>query len=631
MKKLLLPAFALFATGSFAQTYFSDDFNGSTLSDWTLYDQDGDGFDWDVNAATDWSGVTDLPFDGDFAVSRSWTSADGPLSPNNYMVSGAITIPGGASNAYLQWKTGTYQGAPYHEEEYTVYIATGSDLASATSGTSIFNEVLPIDQEVLSRSVDISAYIGSTIYLVFRHHNTTDMNMIAIDDVVVSTLPDYDVEMVSLDMAPVVGSGSVTISGTIQNNGANTITSVDIDWNDGTSHNQTFSVSIAPGATYNWTHGTTLNAVAGTTYDLDVCASVTSDADASNDCLSMSISAVDDVPTKYTVGWEKTGTWCGWCPRGAVALEDMESESQFIGIAAHNGDPMTVAHIDGAIGTYVPGGYPGAGVDNVETGDPTDFPSMHATRVAEIAPASIDVSAAISGSNIEVTVTADFVAALSGDYRLACVVVEDNVTGTGSGYNQANYYNGGGAGPLSGAGHDWTTAGNPVPAADMEYDHVARYMGGMSYIGSTGTLPATIAAGSTESYTYTIPVGTDWELGECHFVGMLIDGSTGEILNAGKSYGFASVEEIENNTFELSVYPNPANEQTSVAVSIAETSDVKVEIYNSVGTLVYVENTANLSAGKYYYNINVAEFASGMYIVKTTVNETVKTAKLSVQ
>ena len=50
----------------------------------------------------------------------------------------------------------------------------------------------------------------------------------------------------------------------------------------------------------------------------------------------------------------------------------MESVSQFIGIAVHNGsnDPMVVTAYDDNIGDYIPGGYPRGGVDPLKTGTP---------------------------------------------------------------------------------------------------------------------------------------------------------------------------------------------------------------------------------------------------------------------
>ena len=201
-----------------------------------------------------------------------------------------------------------------------------------------------------------------------------------------------------------------------------------------------------------------------------------------------------EVPQKYVVGEERTGTWCGWCPRGAVALEDMESEEFFIGIAVHNGDPMTITAYDSGINAYIPPSFPGGAVDRVIEGDPGSFSSMYATRSSHIPPASIDVSYAVVGSNIEVTVTANFVGNLTGDYRLAAVITEDDVTGTASGYNQANYYSGGGAGAMGG----YESLSDPVPAADMHYDHVARALGDNQILGTPGSLPASIAAGTSE-------------------------------------------------------------------------------------------------------------------------------------
>ena len=54
MKKTLLRlAFVALPMFGFAQTYFSDNFDDEDISDWTLYDQDGDGYNWEtVNLGT---------------------------------------------------------------------------------------------------------------------------------------------------------------------------------------------------------------------------------------------------------------------------------------------------------------------------------------------------------------------------------------------------------------------------------------------------------------------------------------------------------------------------------------------------------------------------------------------------
>jgi len=622
MKKIIIPVLALLASaGTYAQTYYSDDFSGG-IGGWTLTDSDGDGFEW---AIADY-GAGDGH--GNVVSSASWDSGAGVLNPDNWMVAGPIDLSGATGTVVLQWMTKA-QDQDWAAEEYTAYAGTSGAIGDLMASPYSFNEVVgATGGEYVLRNLDVTGLSGETdVYIAFRHHNVSDQFRLNVDDVVVRTLPDWDIALTSVTTAPVVEEGSVDITGTVMNDGANEIKSFTLNWNDGTDHSETITATIGSGETYEFTHPTAIDATAGETYAMSVCATVADDAVADNDCMDYTVSCVAEIPQKYVVGEEKTGTWCGWCPRGTVAMDNMESEDYWIGIAVHNGDPMVVASYDGGIGTYIPGGYPGGGVDRVIPGDPGNFLSMYNDRLSHIPPASVSVSYVDAGANLEVTVTADFVGALSGDYRLVAVVTEDAVTGTGSGYAQANYYSGGGAGDMGG----YEDLPDPVPAADMVYDHVARALGDDLILGAPGSLPGTIDAGSSESYTYTIPKGADWALNELHFIGMLVDGSTGEILNAGKTgYGFAGIEEAEAE-FGLSVYPNPAATSTFVKVDLVENSDVTVEIYNTVGELVYVNNSQNLGAGDYIYTIDVENFSAGLYTVRTTVNNTVQTAKLSVQ
>lgn len=58
---------------------------------------------------------------------------------------------------------------------------------------------------------------------------------------------------------------------------------------------------------------------------------------------------------------EATGTWCTWCPRGAVFMAKMKEDypDDFIGIAVHNQDPMTLTSYNTGL-TNLPGfsGFP---------------------------------------------------------------------------------------------------------------------------------------------------------------------------------------------------------------------------------------------------------------------------------
>ena len=72
-------------------------------------------------------------------------------------------------------------------------------------------------------------------------------------------------------------------------------------------------------------------------------------------------------------------------------------------------------------------------------------------------------------------------------YVSIAVVVEDGVRGTGSGYNQVNAYSGGANGPMG----NYHNLPNPVPAAQMVYDHVARAILG-NWVGTEASLPTSV-------------------------------------------------------------------------------------------------------------------------------------------
>lgn len=185
MKKItfLAALFAGFALS--AQTvFFSDDFNDEDVSDWTLYDEDGDGNNWaDLFAVTDASGNPVTPIS---LISRSWQSA--PLTPDNWIVSPAIDLTTASGNVQLTWKVQA-AAAEWDNENYSVYVGTSSDIADLEDATVTFTEVYddPSDMGTqFERELDLSSLSGETVYVAFRHHDVTDMDYLSIDDVMVS-------------------------------------------------------------------------------------------------------------------------------------------------------------------------------------------------------------------------------------------------------------------------------------------------------------------------------------------------------------------------------------------------------------------------------------------------------------
>jgi hypothetical protein len=436
-----------------------------------------------------------------------------------------------------------------------------------------------------------------------------------------------NIEMTEISTPTIAGTGTnSTISGTITNMGSNTVTSLDITWDDGSGLNsETISgLSIASYGTYSFNHSTTLSIANASTYNLNVCAEITgiTDADASDNCLSHEISGLAFVPTRHVVIEEGTGTWCGWCPRGAVAMETVNidaSRENFIGIAVHNGDAMTITDYDNGANFS---GYPGMNVNRKYLGESvstTAMQSFYDQASAEPTNANVDVSGTYDQNtgDLTVEVTATFAAEINTQHRLAAVLLENGVTG-GS-YSQSNYYssssqnlplvspNGG-----SMANFNWQTAANPVPGSIMVYDHVARELyGGYTGQGNSISLPA--AANSSQSYTFNSTVG-NYDPSNLQVVGFLINSTTGEIMNANKSYVFGvGFEERSYN--EIKLYPNPANDQATIAINGYKGEVVNITVTNLLGEVVIDDVFYNINSSVSSYNIDLNSLRNGIYSV----------------
>ncbi len=91
---------------------------------------------------------------------------------------------------------------------------------------------------------------------------------------------------------------------------------------------------------------------------------------------------------------------------------------------------------------------------------------------------------------------------------------------------------------------------------------------------------------------------------------------------------FASVEE-DNTLEELSIYPNPANEITSIVFSSETEAAATITVYNMLGEVVEANNV-QVVAGNNTQEINVADYETGSYIVQIQLGEAVITSKLEV-
>jgi hypothetical protein len=294
------------------------------------------------------------------------------------------------------------------------------------------------------------------------------------------------------------------------------------------------------------------------------------------------------------------------------------------GIAVHNGDPMTVTAYDDGIGTLI-GGYPSALVDRLGDVDPSQMGTDFFTRL-QTAPKGIITNGATwdaATRELNVSITTTMAQATTGAYKIACVLTEDDVTGTGAGYNQANAYAGGNNGVMGG----YESLPSPVPAAQMVYDHVARAIA-PSFTGQTGVVPSSTAAGDTYTANFTFTLPTTWDETQMHIVGMLIE-PQGKIDNAGYTTidgavqnGYvAGLEEISGVLLEqmLVVAPNPATDFTNITMHIPSKAQVSLRVLDAKGSILQGRQYGSLQ-GDFEVGINTSNYAPGLYLVELEMN-----------
>lgn len=624
--------FLLLLQGLAAQAVLlSEDFENGIPDGWTADDY------WEAgNAAALSSQFFAIPAHGNFAAVNDDAAGQG-VSTNGMLATPPIDLAE-AAGAVLTFETffgnGDYQGNE-----------TAKVLVSRDSGATWAEEISLEGNfdEWQSIYLNLSEYLGDTIRIAFAYNDGGSWNYgYCVDNVVVSSPPAYDAAMATVATTRFHELNSdIAIEGTVRNLGAETITSLAINWSDGTDtySEELTGLDIGPGEEYAFTHNTPFVASEAITYDIDVWVSAPNgetDGDDTNDRATTKVSGVTFVPAKKVVIEEGTGGWCGWCPRGHVAMEYMRElyPETFIGIAVHNGDGMVVGSYDGNIGLT---GYPGSNADRVllDVGVSSDlFEGYHNQLVQRITPVKPDIEVLFNPVNrkAEVNVSAEFVTKLDDiDYRFSVVIMQDSVKGTGSGFNQTNYYSFQSQNlPLVGAGHNWQTDPDPVPAANMVYMDVARALLG-GYNGTANIIPSSVVAGDViaHSYTYTVPVS--YKVEQMYAVVLLLDARTGEILNAEKAAFEVLVSAKEQFANELvDIFPNPTKGELSISINLEAATDIQLQVYNMLGQQVASQGYGRRN-GNMTLPFDGSQLAPGTYAFHLLMGDKVAVKKVVVE
>ena len=443
------------------------------------------------------------------------------------------------------------------------------------------------------------------------------------------TLPALNAMVASLDMEGNIAGQNVSPTVSILNAGQNPLTSFDVNLAyNGQNYAQNITgVNVASFSSYELSIPN-ISLAAGLNNAVVTISNINggNDANANDNTLTQAVDPIVPAAGKIVVGEEGTGTWCQWCPRGAVFMDLFANQYEgfWAGIAVHNGDPMVVADYDAGISALI-GGYPGALVDRLGNVDPSQMSSDFFTRL-QTAPKGVLTNGATWDPTtrvLNISVSTEMLQATTGAYKVACVLTEDDVTGSGNGYNQSNSYAGGNNGTMGG----YESLPNPVPAAQMVYDHVARAIA-PSFTGQTGVIAATTAVGDTYTANFIFTLPTTWDETQMHIVGMLIN-PQGKIDNAGYTTineavqnGYVGVEELIgaiNLEQMLTVAPNPATDFANITLHIPTAAPVSVRVLDAKGGILQARQFGSLQ-GDFEIGLNTSNYAPGLYIVEMQMN-----------
>lgn len=257
---------------------------------------------------------------------------------------------------------------------------------------------------------------------------------------------------------------------------------------------------------------------------------------------------------KRSVVEQFTGTGCGNCPSGHVAMHNMHNlyGDQFIGIALHQfnaSDPMYNASYDL--------GFTGAPQCMVNRSSGVlapyeQMPEVLKASLDEIALTDVTVTGTFAEEDTKVNATASVESLVAGDYNIAFMLTADGLTGTTKSWKQSNYF-------CKGGGRYNSQASMPDDLKflwDMGSSYVETYndvLIASSYVSSNNkaTLPTLVANGTVSSeYTMKMPTKVALKkalkLDQIYVVALLLDKKTGAIVNAGRARvtGSTGIEDV---------------------------------------------------------------------------------------
>ncbi len=228
MKQSLLFCFSLLLAFHCAQTQviFFENFQQGIPATFTLVNGDNKtpasqvSFVNNAWVAREWHSV----LQDTAAVSTSWYTV--PAQADDWLITPAIPL---TAKSTLSWKA--FAIDPDFRDGYEVRISTSGN--SVGDFTTVLFSTTAEQTSIVTRTADLQAYTGQTVYIAFRN-NSYNRNLLWIDDIQVALKPPFDAGILSSDLPsrytviPRAQRTAFLPSAVVINDGANALSNVKV-------------------------------------------------------------------------------------------------------------------------------------------------------------------------------------------------------------------------------------------------------------------------------------------------------------------------------------------------------------------------------------------------------------------
>jgi len=441
-----------------------------------------------------------------------------------------------------------------------------------------------------------------------------------------------DAGIISVDMKKdvILSDGAVSTVTEVRNYGSETITNIDLSYSvDGAAAvTDNFTTNIAPGAVRSFTHTTAWTPAAEGTFGFIVSIgniNGAADEKADNDnSQEFAVNVYTDAPARTPLYEVFTSSTCGPCTPGNANFHNLidgarESECTYIKYQQNfpgTGDPYASSQSVARRNFYAVNSIPRMEIDGGWDGNANSFTAaLHNEAVANFSLVEISSEFDKWGQAVKATVEVDAIKDMP-NMRLYAAIIET--------YNDKNVKTNG----------------------ETEFLHVFK-----RFLTPVDGDPINIVSGTPVMKTYQVDFAGEYQLAangqtaswinintnhdvedfnNLRVVVWVQDNSTLEVMNSAYATEILASANKLTQKVDANVSPNPTNGITNISLDLKNAANVSVVLTNAMGQQVNSFDFGTVRAGNSTMNVNLSEYAEGVYFLNINTTEGQTTQKIIV-